>query len=281
MPPLESRAADSATTAAEDPAREPTAAERVKALVKQGWEALEQDQPQQAMLRFRQALRIRPSHPGAQAGIVESLKARHRVYRWLLARVFALGRLPPAVQIGLMVVAFLALRILSSVVAVNPQWGPVVWPLLLLIFGGCVLIGLATPIFTMLLSLDPDAREALSDDERRGATALLGSLLLPLPVLLYSLFTNTGLGLVVWILLTMVALPASAIYRCASGWPRWIMIAVTIVVIMLIMPLLVSVFGDLPGINEQARSNLIRAVVYALLGAQMLATLLQSLRTYK
>jgi hypothetical protein len=141
------------------------------------------------------------------------------------------------------------------------------------------LIGLASPIFTMLLSLDPEGRQALSDGERRGANLLLFAVVLPLPVLVWSAFTNNGLGIVVWILLSMVALPASAIYRCAAGWPRWTMIGVTSALVMLILPLLASMLGELPGLGERERSWLSAATVYALLGGQIVATLLQTMRT--
>jgi hypothetical protein len=260
---------------------EPTAAARVKEFVRDGWTSLENDDPQRAIQHFRRALRLRPDHHGARLGVVESLKARHPIYRWLLARSFALSRLPPVAQFGLMLVAFFALRVISSVAAGVPAWAPFLWPLLITIFAICILSGLASPIFSMLLSLDPDGREALNDGERRGANLLLYTLLLPLPLLGWSILTNNGLGIVVWILLSMVALPASAIYRYAAGWPRAVMIAVTLLLFVPLLPLLVSVFAELPWLPAQRRAVLIGAAVYALLGAQVFAAVLQSVRPHQ
>lgn len=253
-------------------------AERVKALVQQGWAALEHDEPQQAMHHFRQALRVRPGHPGARSGVVEALKARHPLYRWLLQRTFALGRMSPAVQIGIMVLAFVILRIVNMAVALRPDWAPMLWPFLIATFMLCVLIGVASPIFNMLLWLDPEGRQSLTADETSGAKLLLVSLLWPLPVLIWALVAGNGLGIVVWVLLTMIALPASAIYRCGSGWPRWTMIGVTIALLALNLPLLASLFGELTWLNTTRQSHLIAACVYSLLGAQVVATILQTLR---
>src|SRR5690349_19950882 len=50
----------------------------------QGWTLLHGGQPKQAMLHFREALRLDPTNSWAKAGIVEAIKARNPIYRWLL-----------------------------------------------------------------------------------------------------------------------------------------------------------------------------------------------------
>ncbi len=253
--------------------------ETAGSLTKLGWSALERGDHQQAIQFFRRALRLRPGDARARSGVVEALKARHPVYRRVLATFFAISRFSPASQIGLMLLAFLALRIINTVAQVNSQWAPFLWPPLVVILGLFVLSGLASPLFDVVLQLDPLGRDSLSDDQRRGANLLILNLVLPLPVLFLALWLGNGLGFVAWILLTMTALPSSAIFRCASGWPRWTMVAITIAVLVMLAPLLSCAFVQQPDWNEEQQLFWIKANVYALIVAQVFATILLTMRS--
>ena len=249
-------------------------AESAVSLTNQGWAALEQGEPQQAMQHFRRALRLRPNHAPARNGVVEALKARQPLYRWLLGWFFWMARFQPSTQIGVMIVAFLALRLISYLAQEYSEWAPFLWPVLIVLFGICLLSGLASPLFDVLLRLDPVGEKSLDDDQRRGADLLLFNLLAPLPLLAWFALTNNGPGIVASILLTMTSLPSSAIYRCAAGWPRWSMIGITLAVIAMIAPLLFAALFDIPGWPDADRSNWIKFSVYALIVAQVFATTL-------
>ena len=54
---------------------------------------LHQAQPKAALEHFREALRLDPNLQYAQAGIVEALKARNPIYRWMLGYFLWMGRL--------------------------------------------------------------------------------------------------------------------------------------------------------------------------------------------
>lgn len=258
---------------AESPAKETAGS-----LTKQGWAALERGEHQHAVQYFRRALRLRPHDARARAGVVEALKARHPLYRRVLAAFFWLSRFSPAGQIGLMLVAFLALRVLSTLAEYKSEWAPFLWPPLIGILGLFVLSGLASPLFDVALQLDPLGRDSLSDDQRRGANLLILNLVLPLPVLFLALWLGNPLGIVVWILLTMTALPTSAIYRCAPGWPRWLMAAISASVLAGLAPLLSSGFVGWPDWDDTERMFWIRAGVYSLILAQVSATVLLTMR---
>ena len=58
-----------------------------------GWTLLEQGNPAKAMEHFREALRLNPNMAWARQGIVEALKARHFIYRWMLGYFFWMLRL--------------------------------------------------------------------------------------------------------------------------------------------------------------------------------------------
>jgi tetratricopeptide (TPR) repeat protein len=252
---------------------QPTAAAEVAvALTNQGWAALEQGEPQQAVQHFRRALRLRPNYSRARSGIVEALKAHHPLYRQLLSWFFWLSRFQPATQIGVMLAAFLAIRLIMVV------GGESVWPLSLAFLGVCVLLGLASPLFDVLLRIDPDGGQSLDADQRRGANLLLFNLLAPLPLILWFSLTNNGLGIVTWILFTLTSLPSSAIYRCRAGWPRWTMIVITTAVLAMITPLLVGALLEVPGWTSNERLKWIEYSFYSLIGAQLVATMLLTLR---
>lgn len=254
--------------------------ESAASLTKLGWAALERDEPQQAIQYFRRALRLRPDHPRAKSGVVEALKARHPLYRRVLATFFSLSRFSPPSQIALMLGGFLALRVISKVATNNSQWAPFLWPLLLVIFCLLILSGLASPLFNVLLHVDPLGKSSLSEDQRRGANLLILNLVLPLPVLFLALWLGNGMGIVVWILLTMTSLPSSAIYRCAPGWPRWTMMAITIGLLAMLVPLLSTAFLEQPDWNDEQRGYWIVASVYSLIVAQVGATVLLAFRSH-
>lgn len=253
-------------------------AESAAALTRQGWAALEQGEPQQAVQHFRRALRLRPNHAAARSGIVEALKARQPVYRWLLGWFFWLARFQPSTQIAVMIVAFLALRLLSGIAAEYREWAPYLWPVLIVIFGGCLLSGLASPLFDVLLRLDPVGEKSLDEDQRRGANLLLFNLLAPAPLLAWFVLMANGPGIVAGILLTMTALPSSAIYRVAAGWPRWTMTAITLAAVGMISPLLIAAILELPNWQEAERANWIKLSVYSLIATQLAATVLLAFR---
>jgi hypothetical protein len=252
--------------------------ETAASLTNLGWAALERGEHQAGIQFFRRALRLRPDHARARSGVVEALKARHPLYRGLLAAFFWMSHFPPATQMGMMVGAFLALRVITTLAAYNSEWAPFLWPVLIVMLGLLILSGLASPLFDVILRVDPLGRDALSDDQRRGANLLLLNLALPLAVLFLSIWAGSRLGIVAWILLSMTALPSSAIFRCVPGWPRWVMTAITLGVLAMIAPLLSNAFVELPTWNDSQRANWIAACVYSLIGAQLAATMLLALR---
>jgi hypothetical protein len=253
-------------------------ADSASSLTTQGWAALEQGEHQQAILYFRRALRLRPGDARARSGVVEALKARHPLYRRVLATFFAISRFSPMSQVGLMLVAFLALRVIIVLARKNAEWAPFLWPPVIVILGLFVLFGLASPLFDVVLKLDPLGRDSLSDDQRRGANLLILNLVLPLPVLFLAIWLGSGLGVVVWILLTMTALPSSAVYRCAPGWPRWAIMAIMFTVLALLAPLLSCAFVQQPDWDKDQQLFWITANVYALIIAQVCATVLLTMR---
>ena len=94
------RRAEAGQTIAESLRRDP---ENALTHANEGWRLLHARQPQAAMTHFREALRLRPELEWARHGMIEAMKARHFIYRWMLSFFLWVGRFPPKVQLALMI----------------------------------------------------------------------------------------------------------------------------------------------------------------------------------
>src|SRR5205823_12580613 len=146
----------------------------------QGWALLHAGQPRQALDHFREALRLDPELEWARAGIVEALKARNFVYRWMLAWFLWMSRLTPGARWGLVIGAYFGTRVIRYAAENSPDLAPFLWPLLFAYAGFVLLTWLAPSFFNLLLRLDRFGRYALSTDQLRGANLLAACLVVSL-----------------------------------------------------------------------------------------------------
>ena len=195
----------------------------------QGWTLLQQGQPQRALEHFRESLRIDPTCSWAREGIVESLKARNIIYRWLLAWFFWMARLPPRLQFGIVIVGFFGFRYLSQLAAAKPDLQPWLLPICIAYVIFALMTWIADPLFNLLLRLDKDGRHALSADQVQGANALGICLVLALGSLVWFLTMSSPEGLSFAFLFGLGLIPLTSIWRCQTGWPRTAMLVFTIV----------------------------------------------------
>lgn len=186
----------------------------------QGWNLLHNGEPRRAMEHFREALRLNPEFDWARQGIVESLKARNPVYRLVLKWFLWMAKLPSHVRWAIIIGGYIGQRYVTNAVEKSPEWAPWLFPILIAYWAFALLSWLAVPFFDLLLRLHPWGRHALSRDQKWGSNLLLACLLLPVPFVLLAL--SLGNTIHVWISLTLalVAVPASAVFRCDKGWPR-------------------------------------------------------------
>ena len=233
----------------------------------QGWTLLHQGDPHKAMEHFRESLRLAPDFEWAREGIVEALKARNFVYRGMLAYFLWMARLQPGVRWGLVIGALFANRVIGRLATDNPGLAPILYPLLFAYFGFVLMTWLAYPLFNLLLRLHPFGRHALSSDQIRGANVLAASLTLMLSCLVAALVTGQDVLFFGTVMLVLLALPASAIYLCNSGWPRQAMTAITLVLAAVIGLIL------LVGLTEALWPEPVRLAVLAVMPILPLAML--------
>ena len=154
------------TALAEDPEDSHTHANR-------GWALLHAGKPKEALEHFKEALRIDPTNAWAQAGIVEALKARNFIYRWMLAYFLWMSRLSTGAQWGVIIGGYFLIRMLSSVARNNPPLRPYILPIQVIYALFAILTWTAPHLFNLLLRLDKYGRYALSRDQVMGANCVL------------------------------------------------------------------------------------------------------------
>jgi tetratricopeptide (TPR) repeat protein len=140
----------------------------------QGWRLLHERKPDQAMIHFREALRLDPNLEWARQGIVEAMKARHFIYRWMLAFFLWRSRLPPRFQIALVLGLVFGNQILAAVCQavplLNPLRGPIIVGYLLFAWMSWV----SSTLFNAVLCLNRFGRLALNRREKIDAACAVG-----------------------------------------------------------------------------------------------------------
>ncbi len=203
-------------------AREP---ENADAHASKGWALLHAGDGPAAEHHFREALRLEPGNDFARRGILEALKSRSWLYRQMLRYFLFMSRLSGGAQWGIILGLYIAMRLLGGVARNNPDLAPFIWPLLIAYGLFVVLSWAAQPLFNLFLRLHPLGKYALDREDRLASTliglCLGGGLLL----IAAGLLLDKGLMFAGGIGLALLLFPVSAVFNCASGWPRWGMIA--------------------------------------------------------
>ncbi len=200
----------------------------------QGWTLLHQGEPQKAAEHFREALRLDPQNEWARQGIIEALKARNIIYALMLKYFLWMAKFSRRGLWGIVLAGYFGNQILSSVARTNPDWAPWILPLRILYIVFALMTWLAYPFFNLLLRLNKFGRMVLSR-EQTAATNWFGLCLL---IALIGLIACVIKGFnSPWLILALVfgllLLPVTAIFRCPAGWPRNIMVGLTLVLALL------------------------------------------------
>ncbi len=211
----------------------------------QGWALLHAGDPYKALEHFRESLRLDPEMEWSRAGIVEALKARNFLYRWMLAWFLWMSRLTPGMRWGLIIGAFFGQRFIRELARNSPDLAPFLWPLLYAYMGFVLLTWLSPSLFNLLLRLDRFGRYVLSADQIRGANVMAACLLVTVGFLIGYFVTGNDSLLLCTIFFGVLALPASAIYACQPGWPRQAMATITLGLLSAVL-FVVVVVGVLP-----------------------------------
>ncbi len=209
--------------------------ESAAARASSGWLSLTQNRPREAMDSFRESLRLDPTLEWARRGMVEALKSRHWFYR-------AIMRLRTAPQLdndsasvwrsiqwrfvrlnmiaGWVLSLMCCLAMPIPAIYADPPPPPLYWVAFAIGLFCFLGVALAAQIGNLFLLSDRWGRHVLNEDEIHGARLLAASPLLPAIGCAAAIVSGDMTALAAGLMLSIVAVPISFLYRCDPGWPR-------------------------------------------------------------
>lgn len=229
-----------------------------------GWTCLDQGDHLKAREHFREALRLDPNLDYARAGLVEALKAKNILYRWLLGYFLWVAKL--STQAGWMLILglFVAVRLLASIEESQPALAPIILPIILLYFVFVLLSWLGAPFFNLLLRLDTHGKYALSRDQIIGSNVFGIMLLVALAAWIGFAVVQSSLALRLAFGMTLLMLPASGIFVCQRGWPRNVMLAVTLgLAVLAVAPAWVPALYEAGALDFETARSLLEGTITA------------------
>jgi tetratricopeptide (TPR) repeat protein len=218
------RREEAATTVADALARDP---EDATTHANRGWALLHEGRAKEALDHFREALRIEPGHEWARAGIVEALKARNFLYRWLLRWSLWMSRFSPRTQILVLVGLYVGYRVALGLQRTRPELRPYLGPLVVLYLLFALFTWLGEPLFDLLLRLDPMGRQALSKRAKRTATAFGLLLLAAAACGVAFLVLRSGPWLLAAVFFAAMTIPVTTSLGAAPGFGAKVLLAWT------------------------------------------------------
>jgi Tfp pilus assembly protein PilF len=190
----------------------------------QGWTLLHQQQPREAMKHFREALRLEPNQEWARLGIIEAMKARFFLYRWLLTMFLWLSRFPPKVQLALMLGLVFGRTLLASLIEMVPILAPLALPLSVAYVLFVWMTWTASALSNLVLRLDSFGRLVLNPSERLESTLVGVCLILCILCGSTSLLFDREMAHLPWmaaLLYLGLMLPLTATFRQPAGRRQW------------------------------------------------------------
>jgi Flp pilus assembly protein TadD len=198
-----------------------------------GWALLRDGKPDEAANHFREALRLDPRYEYARAGLIESLKSRHRLYSLLLRMLLATGRWPAWVWVVGFVGYFVLLRVLRAVTRDQPFARVAVSMLSISVMLLIVVTIAAGPLLTLVMRTRREDRRTLSPEQL--AASNWQALLLLLAMACFALWPVMGIATAMLgaFLLVYLTVPVNEAYSCPGGAPRRWMAAYTVALALL------------------------------------------------
>jgi lipoprotein NlpI len=130
------------------------------------WQLLHAGDRDGARDEFRESLRLDPESNWARLGLVEALKARNPVYRFLLRGLLRMGRMGRR-QAWIVIALLAAARVAGIATVDHGGAGTYVLAAVALTFLGFVVAAAARPLFNAVLRWTPDGRDLLTAAEHR------------------------------------------------------------------------------------------------------------------
>ena len=142
------------------------APENADAHATQGWALMHTNKPKEALTHFQEALRIEPGHPYARAGLVEALKARNFIYRFILGFFLIMARMDGRTRMGLLIGAYIGYQVVRGIASANEAVRPYANVVIGLYLAFALATWIAVPLFNLTLRMNPHGWNALDKEDR-------------------------------------------------------------------------------------------------------------------
>ena len=134
-----------------------------------GWNAFDRGDRGEAEHHFREALRLNPNLEWARRGVIEMLKSKNPLYRIMLSYFVWIQRKSSAYQWLFIIGLYVLYRTAFFTLKNHPEWGIVLWPLIILYLLFAFSTFFTYPLGNLCLLLHPFGRLALNRREKRQA----------------------------------------------------------------------------------------------------------------
>lgn len=182
-----------------------------------GWVAIEQDQYQEAVRHFLEALRLEPDNDYARNGLKEAIKGKYLLYRGILKYFLWMEKLQEQGRWAFIIGAYVLYRILLKVGENVPALAPLVYPLAAVYVIFAFSSWIAKPVSNLFLRFHPLGKHALSPDEKLGSN-VLGSLALASLLSFGAFFlVHNDIAFRLGLVLGILMIPAGGAFNIPEG----------------------------------------------------------------
>ncbi len=159
-----------------------------------GWGMLHHGKSADALVHFKEALKVNPMNEYAKSGMLEGMKARFPVYRYFLMIMLWLGKLKGNQQWAFIIGGYVLYRILIGIAKSNDGLLPYLLPFIVLILLFFISTWIFSPLMNLYLLTNPYGRLTLTEDQKQSARLVGAALGLSIVFLLAFVFIkNDGL----------------------------------------------------------------------------------------
>lgn len=242
------------------------------------WTHLQNGELDLAENHFREALRLDPELDYARVGVLETLKARVPVYRWILGYFLWMQTKAAGAQWAIIIGLYIGYRLVRSVADNNPALAPFLTPLLVLYLLFVVATWFAKPLADAALLAHPFGRMALTRQEKREGLIVAALVFGSLGLYAAYLATGSEMAILFALLVGTCGLPFAMSFKFSHRRPRQIMQAAGVVVTFLGALLVASSLseGFEQALPEQVWQLIVSAMLFSpiatLIGTNILAS---------
>lgn len=182
-----------------------------------GWVAIENDNYDEAVTHFREALRLSPTFQFAQSGLKEAIKGKNVFYRQILKFFLWTHKMTDTGRWQLLIGAFIIYQIIVRVAESFPSIAPLLYPFIFAYIIFAFSTWIARPVSNLFLRLHPLGKLALTDDEKFASNIVGIFLGLGAASIITYFFTGFDLWIVLGIWLILMLIPLGGVFGMEKG----------------------------------------------------------------